>query len=177
MIASLQGLAGVTLHDLYETYPNFLIDTVAEQNLLLQHDVVVFQHPFYWYSVPAIIREWCDLVLEYGFAYGDGGTNLSGKKWLHAISAGGPREAYARGGANRYSISEFLAPFDQTAALCHMTFLPPFVVYDTLKMNNTNDIPAAAEDYRHMIQALRDAPSIMPPPGDQAALPASPRVP
>ena len=63
-------MEGVRLHDLYEAYPDFLIDVEAEQALLLEHDVIVFQHPVYWYSSPAILKEWQDLVLEHGFAYG-----------------------------------------------------------------------------------------------------------
>jgi len=46
--------------------------------------MIVFHHPFYWYSSPAILKEWQDLVLEYGFAYGHEGTALRGKKSLSA---------------------------------------------------------------------------------------------
>jgi glutathione-regulated potassium-efflux system ancillary protein KefG len=68
LVDAIRGLDGVTIHDLYETYPTMAIDARAEQELLLQHDVYVFQHPFYWYSSPAILKEWQDLVLEHGWA-------------------------------------------------------------------------------------------------------------
>lgn len=71
---AVRGLEQVTFHDLYEAYPDFLIDVPREQELLRSHDVIVVQHPFYWYSTPAIFKEWMDLVLEYGFAYGKGGS-------------------------------------------------------------------------------------------------------
>src|SRR6188508_1129168 len=87
---AIRGLEGVTFRDLYELYPNFSIDVQAEQEQLLAHDVIVFQHPFYWYSCPAIVKEWQDLVLEHGWAYGVGGTQLRGKIWLNAITTGGP---------------------------------------------------------------------------------------
>ncbi len=77
-----KAVEGVTLHDLYEAYPDFLIDVDHEQALLLRHDVIVFQHPVYWYSSPAILKEWQDLVLEHGFAYGRAGTALAGKALL-----------------------------------------------------------------------------------------------
>jgi glutathione-regulated potassium-efflux system ancillary protein KefG len=38
---------------------------------------------------------------------------------------------YAAQGYNRFTIREFLAPFDQTATLCKMIYLPPFVVQGT----------------------------------------------
>lgn len=73
----------------------------AEQRLLESHDAVVFQHPFFWYSSPSRVKEWLDLVLEYHWACGEGGTALPGKILAHAISAGGSEDAYRRGGAER----------------------------------------------------------------------------
>ena len=75
----------------------------------MAHDVIVFQHPLFWYSSPSIIKEWEDLVLEYGFAYGAAGTRLRGKLCLTAITTGGPPEAYDRLGYNFFTIRELLA--------------------------------------------------------------------
>ena len=83
------GLEGVTIVDLYAEYPSLDIDVAREQQRLLAHDVIVLQHPFYWYSSPAIIKEWQDLVLENGWAYGPGGTRLAGRYLMSAISTGG----------------------------------------------------------------------------------------
>src|SRR5688572_33193483 len=79
LVEAVTGLDDVTVHDLYETYPTLSIDVRREQALLLEHDVVVAQHPFYWYSTPSVLKEWQDLVLEHGWAYGHGGTRLHGK--------------------------------------------------------------------------------------------------
>ena len=65
---------GITFRDLYELYPDFVIDVEEEQKLLKEHDVIVWQHPFYWYSAPSLVKEYLDLVLTYGWAYGEGGT-------------------------------------------------------------------------------------------------------
>mgnify|MGYP001795295183 CR=1 FL=1 len=78
----------VTFHDLYAAYPDLDIDVDAEQAQLCAHDVIVVMCPFYWYSTPAIIKEWMDLVLEYGFAYGHDGTALAGKTFLMALPTG-----------------------------------------------------------------------------------------
>src|SRR6185369_10018305 len=74
LVPAARQVEGITFHDLYEAYPDFQLDVPHEQQLLLAHDVIVFQHPFYWYSCPALLKEWLDLVLEYGFAYGPNGT-------------------------------------------------------------------------------------------------------
>ncbi|WP_341524742.1 NAD(P)H-dependent oxidoreductase [Nostoc sp. UHCC 0302] len=156
LIQAVQGLASVTVHDLYEAYPNFHIDVKFEQDLLVAHNIIVFQHPFYWYSSPAILKEWLDLVLQHGFAYGHRGTALHGKKLLSAITTGGSKQAYCREGYNYFSIQELLVPFEQTARLCGMEYLPPFVVHETHQLQEQHQIAKHADDYRTAIIGLRD---------------------
>lgn len=144
------------MNDLYESYPHFHINIAREQALLLQHDVIIFQHPFYWYSSPAILKQWQDLVLEYGFAFGKDGTRLSGKLFLTAISTGGPSSAYQRSGYNYFTVRELLAPFEQTARLCNMTYLPPFVVPGVLWMEDEVELAKYGSLYRRALEALRD---------------------
>lgn len=156
LIESVRGLDNVTINDLYEEYPTFDINVGREQELLLAHDVIVFQHPMYWYSSPAILKEWEDLVLEYGFAYGTGGTKLQGKLFLTAITTGAPPEAYCRTGFNCFTIRQLLAPFEQTAKFCGMRYLPPFVVHSTLGFRDEKEIHAQAQAYQHVIEGLRD---------------------
>ena len=75
-ILPISWLCGVFLGIASFASYNFFIDVHAEQKLLLDHDIIIWQHPFYWYSAPAIIKEWMDLVLEHGFAYGENGRSL-----------------------------------------------------------------------------------------------------
>ncbi len=119
---------GITVHDLYAAYPDGKIDVEKEQALLLAHDRIVFQFPLYWYSTPSILKEWQDVVLTYGWAYGKEGTKLHGKQLLLAISTGGPQEAYQAGGYNQYTISELTRPLQAMANLTGMKFLPSFTL-------------------------------------------------
>ena len=153
LVKKVKQLTGITFHDLYEEYPEFEINVAKEQNLLLEHDIIVFQHPFYWYSAPAMIKQWMDLVLEHGWAYGKNGNALQGKQLLSVISAGGPREVYAATGRNRYTIQEFLRPFEQTALLCKMNYLPPFVIHGTHKME-LHEMKQAALQYEGLLLAF-----------------------
>lgn len=155
MLNALSGLEGVSLVDLYAEYPGLEIDVAREQQRLLHHDVIVLQHPFYWYSSPAIVKEWQDLVLENGWAYGPGGTRLAGRFLMSAISTGGPEAAYRHGGRNRFEIGELLNPFNQTAYLCSMAWLSPFVIHAGRGMDPA-ELSAAAESYRDLIVGLRD---------------------
>lgn len=153
---AVSNVAGVTVHDLYEVYPTLDIDVEREQELLLAHDVIVFQHPFYWYSAPAILKEWQDLVLEHGWAYGRDGHQLAGKLTLNVITTGGPEHAYRRDGYNRFTIRQLLTPYDQTAHLCGMRFLAPLVVHGALKMTSDTDVAPYAKLYQRAVERLRD---------------------
>ncbi|QIP12261.1 NAD(P)H oxidoreductase [Spirosoma aureum] len=148
-----RDIKNVTFNDLYEYYPDMYIDVEREQRLLLQHDIIVFQHPFYWYSCPALIKQWFDLVLEHNWAYGSHGNALVGKKMFNVISSGGAQDAYSETGRNRYTVHQFLAPFDQTAITCKMEYLPPFVIHGTYRIT-PEDIKRYGEQYRTILSAL-----------------------
>ncbi|RTZ14729.1 glutathione-regulated potassium-efflux system ancillary protein KefG [Vibrio aquaticus] len=128
MLKKIESLEHVTVHDLYAHYPDFFIDVKAEHQLLNEHDVIVFHHPLYMYSCPALLKEWLDRVLGKGFAFGSGEA-LKGKYWRSVITTGGKEDAFGKGGYNRYPLSEILQPFELTAALCQMHWIEPLVLY------------------------------------------------
>jgi glutathione-regulated potassium-efflux system ancillary protein KefG len=155
LAAAVEGHDGVTFNDLYEAYPEFDIDVPREQRLLSEHDVLVMQHPFFWYSVPPLLKQWFDLVLEHGWAYGSEGRALVGKQVVSVISTGGREEAYRHGGHNRFTMRELLAPIEQTFTLCGMEYLPPFVAHGAHGMTR-EQIDGHARDYRRLLEAIRD---------------------
>lgn len=149
-----QGIDGVTTVDLYGEYPTFNIDIGREQQRLMDHDVILFQFPLFWYSTPAILKEWQDLVLEYGFAYGREGTALHGKIFFCAISAGGMKEAYQTDGYNHFTIRQLLHPLEQTAQLTGMTYLPPFVLFGSRTAVEEHRIREHVEEWKRLLKAL-----------------------
>lgn len=155
LILGVERMEGVTFHDLYEAYPGFDIDVRREQELLTSHDVIVFHHPFYWYSTPAILKEWQDLVLEHGWAYGSEGTALHGKIMLNALTTGGPESAYRADGFHGLTVRQLLVPMERTAALCGMTYLAPFIAHGTHRMA-PDTMAGHAQDYQRVLAALRD---------------------
>ncbi|SHJ61647.1 glutathione-regulated potassium-efflux system oxidoreductase KefF [Pseudozobellia thermophila] len=136
LVRRIESVEGLTFHDLYERYPDFHIDISYEKELLAGHDIVIWHHPMYWYSCPPLLKQWIDLVLEYGWAYGPKGTALKAKKCLNVITTGGTRALYCAEGRNHYSVNEFLRPFEQTARLCGMEYLPPFAVMGTHELTD-----------------------------------------
>ncbi|HAS6236731.1 TPA: flavodoxin family protein [Vibrio vulnificus] len=154
LFAAAQAVDGVTCVDLYAEYPQFDINIDKEQVRLLEHDVIVFQFPLYWYSTPALLKEWQDLVLEYGFAYGTDGTALKDKLMLCVVSAGGKEEAYKAEGYNHFTIRQLLAPIEQMAALTSMHYLPPFAIFGARTALEENRIDQHVERYVTLLQAL-----------------------
>ncbi|AFY40165.1 Kef-type potassium/proton antiporter accessory protein, CPA2 family [[Leptolyngbya] sp. PCC 7376] len=155
LLEAIADLDGITINDLYEEYPDLHINVPREQQLLREHDIIVWQHPFFWYSSPAILKKWQDLVLSYGFAYGKTGDELQGKRCLSVISTGGMKETYCREGDNHYSMRELLVPFEQTARLCGMNYLPPFVIHGALKFGDRQQLDEHVTKYRQVLKALR----------------------
>lgn len=151
-----KGAPGVAFHDLYETYPDFVIDVEAEQRRLLDHQVIALLFPFYWYSTPALVKEWLDLVWLHGFAYGKGGDKLAGKQLFVACTTGGPAQAYHPLGANRFGMEEFLRPLEQTAALCGMAWENPYVVHGA-RLKTDEQIAGEARGYRARLEGLATA--------------------
>jgi glutathione-regulated potassium-efflux system ancillary protein KefG len=153
LMEAARAVPGVTVHDLYERYPDHHVDVATEQSLLAAHETIVFQHPFYWYSSPSLLKAWQDLVLELGWAYGPGGTALAGKRLLSAITTGGRDTAYTATGSNRFTVRQFLAPFEQTAHLCRMTYLPPLVFHGTFAAK-PSEVADHAVLYARVLAAL-----------------------
>lgn len=153
LVNGLEYLDNITFHDLYEAYPELDIDIDAEQKLAEAHDCIVFMHPMYWYSSPAIFKEWQDLVLEYGWAYGKEGNALTGKYFFTAITTGAAALAFNPGEFQEHTVPEFLLPFRQMARLCSMITLPPFVVYGTHSTTKER-LRTAQRDFHNVLELL-----------------------
>lgn len=156
MFNAAAGVSDITFVDLLAEYPRHAINVDREQDRLRNHDVILFQFPLFWYSTPSIIKEWQDLVLEHGFAYGSEGTELTGKTMMLAVTAAGPEEAYATEGYQHFPLRTFLTPLEQTARLCHMTFPAPYVLHASLKAQGDGNIEKHAEGYAWLLTAIRD---------------------
>lgn len=152
MLQRIRGLDGITSLDLYAEYPRYDIDIEEEQARLLAHEVIVLQFPLFWYSCPALVKEWLDLVWEHGFAYGHQGDRLKGKILQLAVTTGGPQEAYRPEGYQHYELRTFLTPFEQAARLAQMRFLAPYVLHGALRA----DPASHAQGFLRLMTALRD---------------------
>ncbi len=121
---------------LEKLYPDFKIDVEAEQKALAAADIIILQHPFYWYSVPAMLKQWFDTVWTWGFAYGQGGDKLKDKHLIQSITVGGPKEAYTPLGYNHFEIEEFLRPVQQSVYLAQLKYHKPIYSFRNFYAEN-----------------------------------------
>lgn len=153
LLAAVKPSATITVRDLYELYPEFNVDIGREQALVAAHDIIVLHHPFYWYSMPPLLKQYIDLVYAFGWAYGPGGTALRGKVQFHAITTGGGTEAYTAEGFHGRTLAQFMAPLERTATLCGMTWLPPFAVQGTNRISDA-ELQGTARHYALLLERL-----------------------
>ena len=152
-------LARVQVNDLYNRYPDYCIDVPAEQARLAAAQLIVLLHPIHWYAMPALQKLWLDDVLSYGWAYGPGGTALRGKDLWLVASTGGEESSYHPQGYNRYFFDAFLPPYEQTAALCGMRFLPPLLLYGAHSASEAQ-VADHAETLRQRLQSYPSWPEL-----------------
>ncbi|MFE3328166.1 NAD(P)H-dependent oxidoreductase [Streptomyces sp. NPDC059176] len=158
-LAEIKDLDNVTVHNLYEAYPDFNIDVAHEQQLLREHDTIVLQFPVYWYNVTSMLKAWIDAVLVYGFAFTfDGSASaLRGKKAWLAVTAGSTLETYAADGLARRPLDEYLAPVTQTLEFCQLDYQGFHAVYGMMIEPSDETLALDAKEYRRLI-ANRETP-------------------
>jgi glutathione-regulated potassium-efflux system ancillary protein KefF len=153
LLDAVRDLPGVVLHSLYDRYPDFSIDVAAEQVLVADSGVIVWQHPTYWYSVPALLKLWIDKVLARGWAYGEGGTVLHGKSLLWVTTTGSEESQYAVGQRHGRPFGELSSHIEQTARFCGMNWLEPMVAHGAHRLS-PDALAACAAAYRQRLSAL-----------------------
>lgn len=148
--AAVKDLEHVTVHELSVAYPDRRVDAIRERELLRQHDTIVLQFPWHWYSVPGMLKEWMDQVLTYGFAYGADCDALQGKRLQLVISTGAPESSYTPAGHNRFTIAELLRPLEVTAHLCGLDLAEPLVLHSAYQVT-PDELAAHAARYRELL--------------------------
>ncbi len=166
LLEGVRDLSGVEVRSLYDLYPDFDIDVQSEQAALLKADLIIWQCPFYWYGVPALVNLWFEKVLAHGWAYGEGADALSGKTVLWVPTTGGSPSSYSATGAHGHLFETFVPAISQVARFCGMRWAdPPLVVHDAHRLTR-EQLGEAARHYRRRIESM--APESPSPPVEEA---------
>ena len=138
-------------------------DIREELDKLLKADLVIFNFPIYWFSMPAIMKGWIDRVLVSGVCYGgkrfydQGG--LLGKKAMLAITVGGQPHMLVKDGVHG-ELNDMLKPILRgTLAYTGMAVLPTFVAHHVpyISQEARADL---LEHYRQHLRSLDKLPAL-----------------
>ena len=143
------NLQDVTVRDEYALYPDFHVNAAVEQAELDKADRIIFQFPFYWYSCPALLREWEDRVIAAGWAYG-GAHHLEGKELKLVVTTGSESAKYQKDGEYGRTMEELLSPFEVFAYKIGMRYEQPFLVQGVSTIDDTT-LEQAAKEYVNAI--------------------------
>ncbi len=149
----------VRVRDLYALYPDYLIEVAAEQRALAAARLVVWLQPLHWYGMTPLLKLGVDEVFAFGWAYGPGGRALAGKDLWLVASTGGSAASYAPHGTNRHFFDAFLPPYEQTAALVGMRFLPPLVLHGAHRASQA-ELDAHADVFAQRLHTWPDGPEM-----------------
>lgn len=119
-----KALPEAEIRRLDHLYPDYRFDIAVEQQALLAADVIVWQFPLCWYSLPGLMKLWLDAVFLHGFSHG-AQKRLAGKKLILSFTAGAPPAFYTKDGAFGHTLEDYLTPFATLALLCALNLQPP----------------------------------------------------
>jgi NAD(P)H dehydrogenase (quinone) len=132
-------------------------DIQAEIEKLKWCDLLIFNFPMYWFSVPAILKGWIDRVFVSGFCYGgkrfydQGG--LKGKKGLLAFTLGGREHMFGEDKIHG-EMQTMLRPLLRgSMAYVGLTVLPPFIGWHVPYISD-EDRQALLKEYREYLTKL-----------------------
>ncbi|MCP5054152.1 MAG: NAD(P)H-dependent oxidoreductase [bacterium] len=112
----------------------FADDIKQEMDKFERADIVIFNFPMWWYSLPAILKGWVDRVFAMGFSYGGGKGYFEdgafpNKKALLTFTTGGPKDSDEPDGEDS-QMNKIIYPI--TFGMLYfvgLQVLPPFIAY------------------------------------------------
>jgi glutathione-regulated potassium-efflux system ancillary protein KefG len=150
----LSNLPNITVRFMYQLYKDLQINIQAERETLISYDRIVFQHPFYWYAPPPLLKKWMDEVLTDSWLY-EG--HLQSKEWLNVISTGSDKllntdeDTYSS-----YIMGDKLTFFEEKSQKGGLSFLPSYCLYNAMHTSEDKIIESAADLVSYISQSVID---------------------
>ena len=143
-----------TVHNIYEAYPDGIIDVEKEQQLIDSHKALVLQFPLYWFNCTPLLKKWLDEVFLYGWAYGSKGNALKDKKIALAISAGIKESDFSPEGEMQVSFENLLHPYKAVAKYCKALYADQHILFDSHEANKNNSLENNTSEYINFLAKL-----------------------
>jgi putative NADPH-quinone reductase len=148
------------LEELYASREHgFAGHIAAEQEKVAWCDLMIWQFPLWWFSVPAILKGWVDRVFAMGKSYNNGQTYengvYTGKKALLSITTGGAKNDYLKDGANG-DMDNMLKPIHRGIfQFTGFSVLEPQVIYGPARQTAA-ERALALEDWASRLKQIEE---------------------
>ncbi len=113
---------GVEWIALIDETTNGHFDVPGFQARMTQASTIILHFPLYWYSPPALVKQWLDSILTSGWAFPAATSKLRGKTLTLSVTTGSPLSTFQPEGSNGSTLEELLLPLERTAAYCGMNW-------------------------------------------------------
>lgn len=135
------------------------MDIQEEIERIAWADLLIFQFPLWWSSMPAILKGWFDRVFVQGFVVDIGAGAvyerglLRGKKGMLVVTTGSPEPMYAPGGIHG-DLRRHLSVIEHNILeFCGIEVLPPFLIYGVPSMTE-GERQRVLEEYGEILKRL-----------------------
>lgn len=116
--AEVEGVQVINIYD-YPVQPEVYREAISRAT------AIVYEFPFYWMSSPHLLKQWTDEVFMQFVSDG----LIEGKEFMVVTTTGSEEAAYQHNGRNKYTMEEYLRPFEGQANHAKMHWNAPLVVY------------------------------------------------
>lgn len=136
-----------------------VFNVFAHQSMVESADVITLHFPLYWYSAPALVKQWLDELLTPGWAFPAEQSKLKGKKLVISVTTGAPLSSYSQDGSNGITLNEVLVPFERTAHYCGMQWGGVVATQWPLGPSESSEANAAIKQHIHNVHECINAPA------------------
>ena len=138
-------------------HAGFSVDLQQEMDKVLSCDLLIFQFPLWWFSLPAILKGWVDRVFAAGGGYGGGrwfdNGVFKGKRAMLSLTTGGSAGMFSEDGLNG-DINMLLYPINHGIfRFVGFDVLRPFVAWQPGRIENDERV-LILEAYEHRLRTL-----------------------
>lgn len=139
-------VAGVQVVNIYEHE----VSPDVYRQAVKQAHTLVYEFPLYWLSSPHLLKQWTDEVF---MAFVSEGL-IEGKRLMVVTTTGSEEAAYQHDGRNKYTMEEYLRPFEGQANHAKMIWEQPLVVYGQYADGAAERLAEGCKAYKARLEQL-----------------------
>lgn len=136
----------------------FASDIKAEMEKIEWADLIIFQFPIWYETMPALLKAWFERVLAHGFAHNilEGKVNdqgfLKGKKAMLSFTAGSEKESFYNDISSEDK-TKLLPPVTKALRFTGLKVIDSFAVFNAMPLSE-DDAEKAFDEYKKLLNNI-----------------------